>query len=869
MKKVMLLTVVLMLFLAACGGDSEPEPDVQSFEETANAEIGLSIGYPPGWQTKTEAGEEGVVTMNLASSAELLANVDDSSVKLDEGAIVTILGMDKDILGFMAPDGMNTDNPVELVELFSGLMMEDDLGDFTLTQEAAAVTLNGAQGAKAIYDASGDEGDGVMQLIALPNENVVIFLFTVVADASDEELSPVIESILNSITLSTPTMVSVMDGLDDLVVEEETAVIEETAVVEATVPDPTPEPAPTDAPEEAVEPEPTSEPVAELFVPTEISLDSGAYIYSNGNELGDMAVYDGKIWGVGTGGVVSYDLDSGEATKYTTLNGLPHGAVFGIDVCPIPEATLVVGTYYGLAIYDAASDSFVDGDSIYRTDNRVLDLECNENMLVAYDDDGVNVYHPDTGVIDFYDDDLLAWVNIESITIAGDDIWLPTGYSGATLIRNGEATIYNVENGNFPSDDVDSIAVASNGDLWLGAGEGLFRVTPAGETTLWDKDSSPDISYFGPGVVAFAPDGSLWAGFSSTLCQWDMVNGRCSQYYSGEANQASGSINSILFDENGTIYTQTYSEGMNTFDGAAFAHYYMEGEYPSNFVEDIIEDVDGNIWTIGDGVIRTDLEGSFWERTYEAYGNDIIADPAGGVWLAGGTNLFHLTDAGITENYSEEDGIYDAYVQSVEMDNQGRIWLGQEDGITIFDGNDFTILGPDEGWPEGNVNDLLADGDTMWAAASGQLVKVDGTDLSWEIIFDENNNGGLNQTYFGDMELYDDGLLVEASGGLYFYDGASLSKFQGADCNVGQVEVDRQNNVWLNCFGDIFGSVGTVLSDSGVYVWMAADGEWVSITTADGLPSSSVRGILFDSADTVWLVGGDSANGGGILRLVP
>lgn len=860
MKKVMLLTVVLMLFLAACGGGDD-EPEVQSpaqfFEETSNAEIGFTIGHPPEWQVNTDAGEEGVVTINLASSAELLAGVNDSSVKLDEGAIVTILGMDKNILGFTATDSTDMDNPVDLVKLFATMMMENNLDDFTLTQEAAAVTLNGVQGAKAVYDASGDEGDGIMQLVALPNGNVVILLFTVVADASDEELSPVIESMLNSISLSTPTMVSVMDGLDDLVVEEETAVIEE------------PTPAPTDAPEEVAEPEPTPEPVAELFVPAEISLDSGAYIYSDGNELRDMAVYDGKIWGAGTGGVVSYDLESGEASKYTTLNGLPHGAVFGIAVCPIPEPALVVGTYYGLAIYDAASDRFVDGDSIYRTDNRVLDLECSENMLVAYDDDGVNVYHPDTGVIDFYDDDLLAWVNIESITIDGDDIWLPTGYSGATLISNGEATIYNLENGNFPSDDVASIAVAPNGDLWLGAGEGIFKVTPAGETTLWDKDSSPDISYFGPDVVAFAPDGSLWAGFSSTLCQWDMVNGRCSQYYYGEPDQANGSISNISFDEDGTIYTQTYDAGINKLEGSTFAHYYLEGEYPSNFIENIVEDVDGNIWTIGDGVIRTDLEASFWEQTYDAYGSDIITDPAGGVWLAGGSSLFHLTDAGTMESYSKEDGIYDAYAGSIEIDDQGRIWLGQEDGITIFDGTDFTILGPDEGWPEGDVNGLLTDGDTMWAAASGQLVKINGTDLSWEIIFDENNNGGLSQTYFGDIELYDGGLLVEASGGLYFYDGSALTKFRGADCNVGQVEVDRQNNVWLNCFGDIFGSVGTVLSEGGVYVWMAADEEWISITTADGLPSSSVRGILFDSADTVWLVGGDSANGGGILRLVP
>jgi ligand-binding sensor domain-containing protein len=646
---------------------------------------------------------------------------------------------------------------------------------------------------------------------------------------------------------------------------EPTDTPQETAVVatEATeAPQPTAEPAPTDEPAPTPEPEPTP------FVPVASSLASGRYIYSNVNELRNMTVYDNKIWGAGTGGVVSYDLTSGEARKYTTLDGLPHGASFGIDVCPIPEAALVVGTYNGLAIYDPDSDSFIDGDSIYQTDTRVLDLKCNETLLVAYDDNGVNVYDSETGIIDFYDDDNLAWVSVESITIDGDNIWMSSSFKGVTLLNNGEATIYSLENGNFPSDDIDSIAVAPNGDLWVGASEGLFIITPGGDITEWNKDNSPDISYFGPSRVAFAPDGSLWAAFGSTLCQWDAVNGRCLTQFGNEEGKASGSISNFIVAADGSIYLQTFDAGMSSYDGSAWTPYYLEGEYPTNFVYDITQDVDGNIWTINGALNRTDLEASFWETNRDVFGEDIIPDPNGGVWIAGGRSLFYADENGSTR-YAPEEGLLDAFARTVEMDSQGRIWVGQDNGISIFDGSEFTLLDEAAGWPEGQVNDLLADGNVIWAAASGQLVKINADDLTWEIIFNEENNGGLNQTYFGDMELYDDGMLVEASGGLYFFDGSSLSQFQGADCNVGQVQVDYENNVWLNCFGDIFGTVGSNLSKTGVYVWLAADGEWMSITPADGLPSASVRGILIDNAGTVWLVGGDSANGGGILRIVP
>ena len=42
---------------------------VESFEETSSAEMGLTIGYPAEWETKTDASEDGVVTMSIASSA--------------------------------------------------------------------------------------------------------------------------------------------------------------------------------------------------------------------------------------------------------------------------------------------------------------------------------------------------------------------------------------------------------------------------------------------------------------------------------------------------------------------------------------------------------------------------------------------------------------------------------------------------------------------------------------------------------------------------------------------------------------------------------------------------------------------------------
>ena len=65
---------------------------------------------------------------------------------------------------------------------------------------------------------------------------------------------------------------------------------------------------------------------------------------------------NGILWAATGGGVIAWDLASGDAYGYTVLDGLPANDVHTVVVCPIPEPSIIVGTDEGMALYDPASD---------------------------------------------------------------------------------------------------------------------------------------------------------------------------------------------------------------------------------------------------------------------------------------------------------------------------------------------------------------------------------------------------------------------------------------------------------------------------------------------------------------------------------
>ncbi|HMG35898.1 MAG TPA: two-component regulator propeller domain-containing protein [Blastocatellia bacterium] len=75
------------------------------------------------------------------------------------------------------------------------------------------------------------------------------------------------------------------------------------------------------------------------------------------------------------------------------------------------------------------------------------------------------------------------------------------------------------------------------------------------------------------------------------------------------------------------------------------------------------------------------------------------------------------------KHYTTADGLPVDIVERIKRDSHGFLWFCTRDGLSKFDGYQFTSYGREQGLPHPRVNDLLESGDgTYWVATNGDGV---------------------------------------------------------------------------------------------------------------------------------------------------
>src|SRR5262245_7943755 len=76
--------------------------------------------------------------------------------------------------------------------------------------------------------------------------------------------------------------------------------------------------------------------------------------------------------------------------------------------------------------------------------------------------------------------------------------------------------------------------------------------------------------------------------------------------------------------------------------------------------------------------------------------------------------------------FTTADGLPHNEIRRIVRDSRGFLWFCTRDGLSRFDGYQFTNFGIDEGLPRSTVNDLIEARDgTLWVATAGGLVAFD------------------------------------------------------------------------------------------------------------------------------------------------
>lgn len=204
------------------------------------------------------------------------------------------------------------------------------------------------------------------------------------------------------------------------------------------------------------------------------------------------------------------------------------------------------------------------------------------------------------------------------------------------------------------------------------------------------------------------------------------------------------------------------------------------------------------------------------------------------------------------KTYTTADGLASDRIHCILPDSRGFLWLGTEDGISLFDGYSFTNYSVAEGLPAASVQALLETRDgTYWIGTNGGLAR-------WEAAREVTRS----RASFSRVELRDDGhsddvqaLLEDRSGVIWAGTARGLFRLDpaGKGWKAMRVPVGKDTPAGAE-------SINALIEDRAGNLWIGADqglfrrpaGGVVDRMTGPGPPLVEVRCLAQDRGGSIW-----------------
>lgn len=264
------------------------------------------------------------------------------------------------------------------------------------------------------------------------------------------------------------------------------------------------------------------------------------------------------------------------------------------------------------------------------------------------------------------------------------------------------------------------------GRLWIGTESGLDWI-PAGEVTprAWQR---PGIMTTRAGALAESADGTVWMGSTAgNLVRIDANTLAGRQWKVPE-------VYDVVVDKQGHVWTATINGLYEIEDPKQGAPVLVQDPAfagTSQRFDDLHLDSTGRLWAAEDReLLMRDSAG--WHRidlgTSGASPDVIAVDLQGNVWAGGASqNLMEMRIEGykvVEARHINCPPLLSQQVVSLMVDHRGWIWVGQDAGLTVFDGKSWRSYTQDDGliWNDTDSYALAEDHDgSVWIGTSGGL----------------------------------------------------------------------------------------------------------------------------------------------------
>ena len=266
-----------------------------------------------------------------------------------------------------------------------------------------------------------------------------------------------------------------------------------------------------------------------------------------------------------------------------------------------------------------------------------------------------------------------------------------------------------------------------SGRLWVATESGLDWIPP-GENSARAWQSS-GISAARSITLAESADGAIWMGSETgslvriapkTLAGKEWKLPEVYRVLSDDKHRLWAATSAGMY----VVDTEAWRHGPKLVENSAFSR-------AKEFVYDLSLDSNNRLWAATEqGLLRLDETG--WRQIVDIPGGAkpslLVADRDGNLWIAGEfSGLMRLTVKGdkviAAKKFGRPQMLSDQAV-SLFVDHRGWLWVGQDAGLTVYDGKAWRSFTEDDGliWNDTDGNGLFEDRDgSMWIGTSGGL----------------------------------------------------------------------------------------------------------------------------------------------------
>lgn len=434
-----------------------------------------------------------------------------------------------------------------------------------------------------------------------------------------------------------------------------------------------------------------------------------------------------KMWVASSAGLLSFNMQD-YSVQY---HDIPIDV--GIDsirdvLADSNQQLLWLGTREGIVVLNLETQNidrykyhFSDVNSLSSNDIWTLFQDSNGAIWLGTDKQGVNKYRPETNDFLRFESSTFnklsfPLVNISDITEdARGSLWFTAGESGVRRITEGleKFEIFKNDPTNSNSlafDNVLDLLEDKKGYIWIATdGGGLDRFDPVTKSFKHykhDPNNANSISSNSVISLTEADDGSIWVGtWAGGLNHLNPETGKFTHIVNNPSLPEGESLGNnnvfrLAFDQDGWLWISLWRKGLQRYNPETeeFQSYFPTGKGHetgvNNFsVNDLYFSEDENnkpiIWIAGHGELeRFNVESKTFTK-FELKGIEtiyhIFMEGENVLWLATTSGLIrYQIDTKEEIRYTDEDGMADNLVVSIEKDLDGNFWLGTRLGLNRF-----------------------------------------------------------------------------------------------------------------------------------------------------------------------------------------